>query len=204
MGVAIMKVKKTFSLTLIELMIAMGLALAVLSFALYIYRFTLQSEEKLKQEEAEVFKERILNGRLSALFSRLEKKVFRSVPEEGGLTQGESLLFAFFSEAYTPTYHGPVLARLFVDRENRLILAVWQYNVLAQPDTPSPPHFEVLAENVKSLTFEFLAGPSKGGIPPPGALVKEWKKEYGIPAAIKLTINQKPYAFPLPICGVSG
>jgi hypothetical protein len=59
----------------------------------------------------------------------------------------------------------------------------------------------VLAENVKSLSFEFLVGPNKGGSLPPGALLREWKKEYGLPAAVKLRINEKLYAFPIPMCG---
>lgn len=187
-----MKRKTARHLTLIELMVSMGLALALLSFALYFYRYAVVTDEKLKIQEERVSRERLLGGRLAYIFSRLEKGTFYS--------QDNSLVFTFHSDAYAPTYHGRVLARLFVTPEKKLMLAIWQYNAYTDPNNPSPVHFEVLYEGVESLSWEFLGGAASSLIIPPGSFIKEWKEQYdSFPAAARMTLNQKEFAFPIAI-----
>lgn len=206
-----MRLRRKNFLTLIELMIAMALALGVLSFALYFYRFAVFSDEMIKKEEEKTFRERVLSGRLTYLFSRLQATNFFTLPEEGGLTLGESLVFNYTSDAYAPTFHGRLLARLFVNPAKQLVLAVWQDNPLADRENPSPPHFEVLSENVEGFSMQFLAGgqkeqeqkdqTQKEGELTPGGYIKEWKKDLqALPAAIKLKLHDKEFAFPIAYC----
>lgn len=200
-----MKRQKKRFLTLIELMISLALAMLVLSFALYFYRYAVFTDERLKQEEAKVVQERLLSGRLTSVFARLKDKPFRSVPEVGGLTKGESLIFSYENDSYAPTYHGPVLARLFVDPENRLILAIWSYNRLSEPDVIGPVHLEVLFEGVDTFFLDYLVGggeeKTRQGSLRPGQFINEWKNEYEtVPAAIRFRLNGKLFAFPLASC----
>ena len=148
---------------LLELMLAMGLAMGLLAFALYFYRYSVVMDAELKKEEAAGFRGRLLSGRLNQVFSKIEDIPFFTVSEQQGLTQGPSLIFSFICDCRAPTFHGPVLARLLVDNEKRLILAIWQYNKLLNGKTSPPMQMEILAEKIQGIEFEFLVGEGEGG-----------------------------------------
>lgn len=199
------KVTSKRPITLIELMIAMALAMALLTFALYFYRYAVTMEAELKKEETKAFKERIFSGRLSSLFSRLYQEPFFTMPEQAGLTLGQSVVFSYDSEALSPTFHGQVVARLLVDTQKRLVLAVWQSNDLKEDNTPPPMHMEILGDNIEKLSFQFLMGynPSMEAVAEwrPGFFLTEWKQDYKvIPSAIKMKLGDKEFAFPIAPC----
>lgn len=199
--------KKRF-VVLLELMIAMGLAMAVLSFSLYFYRYSVLMDVELKKEEAVAFRDKVLSGRLNQVFAKIEQTPFFTLSDQSGISRGSSLIFSFFSESRAPTFHGQALGRLLVDQQGRLLLAIWQYNKLLGDNLSPPMQLEILAEKVEGITFEFLVGEIKKDQTElkPGSYVSEWKKEYDkLPAAIKMKIlgeREQEFAFPLPeMCG---
>lgn len=176
--------------SLIEVLIAMSIAMGLLVTGLYFYRYAAFMDSKLQQEEGSVLKSRLFAARLSYVFSHLDKKpLFFTTPEIQGLTRGPSLIFTYYEQSRDPRFHGKVLARLFVDPDKRLFLAVWPFK---EPRNPMPPmHYEVLAENISQLDFELLAGPSTPQLPQ-GTFLSEWKAEYEkTPVALKIYLKGK-------------
>lgn len=194
--------------TLIELMIAMGLAMGLLSFALYFYRYAVFMDAELKKDEVAAFRERILTGHLSHVFSRLIVPPFFTLSEQNGITLGPSVVFSYNSDTINPLFHGPVLGRLFVDPKKRVMLVIWQHNKLLQKDVTPLMHQEVLAENVEGIKFEFLVGPTETDTKfpdlRPGQFLEEWKAEYNLmPRALRMTFlgdDEIQFAFPLAVC----
>lgn len=200
------------SMVLLEVMVSMALALGLLSTALYFYRYTALAEMEMKKKEEVSFQRRLIQSRLSSHLFRIEDPLFFTVEEESGLTLGPSLIFTGYSEARNQFFHGPVLMRLLVDPQERLVLAVWQDNRLKDPSSPPPMHPEVLLEGVSGLEFEFLVGESS---PHPfgekGGYVVDWPHSNDSPQprprAIKIGVKTSgsserdpsfQWAFPLP------
>lgn len=194
------QIKRFFSL--LEILIAMTVAMGVFITGLYFYRYASFVDAELKKDEAVAFKARIMAARLSQVFSHLKKNYFFSTPE------GPSLIFSFYNNTRLPMFHDWVVARLLVDPQKRLLLAVWDY----APGKPPPSmHLEVLQENVERLEFEFLAGPQEGESNHPdlksGAFLTEWRGDFEQnPAAVKIRIKEEgkeevmEFAFPLSNC----
>lgn len=179
--------------SLLEILVGMTLAMTVLITGLYFYRYATVMDSKLKKEEAEVTKARILSARLSTIFSHMEKTPFFTAPEAQEITLGPSLIFAFEEQSRDPRFYGKVLARLFVDPHKRLLLTLWPLK-----DSDHPMHYEVLAERVEEISFSFLMGPESQK---PGAFVAEWSaEEESLPAAIRIKLHgevETDLAFPL-------
>lgn len=190
-------------------MIAMALAMALLSFCLYFYRYAVIMETELKKEEGRAFRERLFFGRLTHVFSHLEEDAesyFFTLLDQPGISKGTSVIFSYKSDSLSPTFHGSVIGQLLVDLDKRLLLATWQNNQLLNDDTPPPLHLEVLYENVDTIEYEFLMGSNKvNTIHPewkPGIFVPTWKDDFKtVPSAIKIKINRtKEFAFPIASC----
>lgn len=211
-----MKVKKRF-ITLLEVLIAMGIALGLLMACLYFYRYVSYVDSEITWMQKLAFQIRMSETRLNAILStagavsdrKEAKMVFFTQEEHMGLTQGPSLLFTYRNDDLFNVYYlGPVLGCLFVDPEGRLTLATWPYNKTMSPESAHPVHSEVILEGVERLSMEFLAGETdKTQFPDlrPGGLLKEWRSEFDeLPHAMKLIIQlrgqKEPVvlAFPLP------
>ena len=184
----------------------MGLALGLLVTALYFYRYAALTDQEMKKSEKRAFASRQIQSRLSKVFLGLKNPHFFSLPEEPGLTKGPSLVFSCCSESRRQLFLGKVLARLFVDSQNRLILAFWQDNARKNQDEPPGLHLEVLLENVEGMQFEFLIGDPPPTGRQPGLWVKEWPQDTQskspLPRALKILLQSKEnleYAFPLPL-----
>lgn len=197
-----MKKSRRLSFTLLEVLIAMTIAMGVFVTGLYFYRYAAFVDVELKKDEEKQFKARLLMSRLASIFSRLKKGFFFTSPEQAGYTVGPSLIFSFRSDSRLPYFHGWVISRLFVDPQKRLILAIWE----GKPPQGMPPHMhtEVLAENIEGLEMEMLVGPTNHPGLKVGAFLNEWLADYEQnPVALKLRLKNegKEFAFPLSTCG---
>lgn len=193
--------KKKRALTLLELMIAIGLGLAVLSTSLFFYRFaSLQNEEIFRKEQA-AFRIRILQYKLNELFQRVDAKSLFFTKPESPYTKGQTLVLKVINPPFDiPTFSGPALQTLLVDSERRLVLATWQFNDSLNEQTMPDMHLEILLDNVDRIDFQFLVKETdlsnaelRGG-----AWAKEWKAEWGqLPAAVKVLLGNTEFAFPI-------
>lgn len=197
-----MKLKKRF-FSLLEILIAMTIAMVILVTGLYFYRYAAYMDRELKKEEALSLHSRLIAARLSQSFSHLKASPFFTLPEQQGVSVGPSLIFSFAEDCRDPRFHGQVIARLFVDPEKRLLLAIWPKNSLDDP----PMHLDILADKIEGLTFEFLVGEQTNTTYPElkaGDFLQEWSREYPvIPLGIKIKIkgeSPQEYAFPLVHC----
>lgn len=211
-----MKIKKRF-ITLLEVLIAMGIALGLLMACLYFYRYVSYVDHEITWMQKMAFQIRMSETRLNAILStagtvsdRKEAKiVFFTQEEHMGLTVGPSLLFTYRNDDLFNVYYlGPVLGCLFVDPEGRLTLATWPYNKIVSLESAHPVHTEVILEGVERLSMEFLVGETdktQFADLRPGAFLKEWRSEFDeLPHGMKLFIQLKGQkepvvlAFPLP------
>lgn len=191
-----MKKSRYSPFTLLEVLIAMTIAMGVFVTGLYFYRYAAFVDFELRKEEEKQYKARLLISRLSNVFTSLKKDFFFTVPEQAGYTLGPSLIFAFKNDSRLPYFHGWVLARLCVDPQKRLILAMWEGK---PPQGVSPHmHMEVLSEDVEGIDIEMLVGPTNHPGLHAGTFLNEWLADYEHnPAALKLRIKNegKEFAF---------
>lgn len=193
--------RKRRFLTLLELMIALGLGLCVLSSALFFYRFAVIQNEEIFRKEKEAFRLRVMQYKLNELFQRVDAKSLFFTKPESPFTKGQSLVLKVINPPFDiPTFSGPALQTLLVDSERRLILATWQFNDSLTDETMPEMHLEVLLENVDRIDFQFLVKETdlsnaelRGG-----AFTKEWKPDWGqVPAAVKIQLDKQEFAFPI-------
>ena len=203
-----MKVRRSY-ITLLETLIAMSLlsVLLVLIFGFFREVTTLSNLAEVKEQES--FKLRYLDSRLAYLFERIvhEKAKDRTFyfyldEPKDGVSAFPSLVFTYFNEARAdPTLSGDVLARLYVNRDNKLCLAVWPIHALQPWEFV---HKEILLEHVEKLDFELYAAPERvsgknfittNEVDPNKPERNVWHQNHwprsfqGIPAIIKLTIQ---------------
>lgn len=193
--------RKKRLLTLLELMIAIGLGLAILSSALFFYRFAIVQNEEIYRKEKEAFRLRVVQFKLNELFQRVDAKSLFFTKPESHLTRGTSLVLKVINPPFDiPTFSGPALQTLLVDSEKRLVIATWQFNDSLGDETMPDMHLEILLENVDRIDFQFLVKETdlsnaelRGG-----SWIKEWKPDYGqVPAAVKILVDNKEFAFPV-------
>lgn len=144
--------------------------------------------------------------------------VFFTGDDEGGILKSGSVSLTFIFDN-GPTMNTPfanqVLAKLFIDRQNRLCLAYWPHPKFWNLATLPPMNLEVLLENVDSMSMRFYVPPqtvqaeNEVKFPElrPGEWTDQWHREYGIiPPALKLGIaytdkqgkqKVKTFAYPL-------
>lgn len=212
-----MKKIKRHYLTLVEVLIALGLSSIIMTAMFYFYQKAARLDIAVQKVEHQVFSLRLLESQLMRIIpksvSLKEAKgdfVFLSgVSDQISKSGTPYLLFTYDRGVdIDPLFSNIVMARLFVDKKSRLILAVWPtHKRWPAGNSPPPMKREVLMENVSSLSFSFYNPPdekSKKGSSNPrsvrgvifvdpevkGGFMKEWKNEYGmLPVLMKIEIE---------------
>lgn len=194
--------------TLLEVLIALGLTMMVLTFLLLAYAQAERVSSGWRQQEQKEFSKLFLQHRLGEVFRNLEevnqeKTFFFTLDEAPGVTlpQMPVLVFSYDNGFLRDPYLSrSVLGALFVDSKGVLTLITWPERELWGDLTLPPFHREVLMEDLVLFQLEFFQ--TKGE--KEAAWIKEaWTKEIkSFPAAIKLTAmkkNEPPLTFYFPV-----
>lgn len=208
-----MKRKRLF-FTLLEVLIALGLTLVILSSLMAAYLNIEKSAAWWRKEENALFAERFFSHRLLEVFSHLEeidqnKMFFFTTDSSNGLQLPGtmSLIFSYDNEAsLDASLSGSALGRMFVDNEGNLTLITWPEREKWQDLGIPSVHREVLMKGIKGLQFSFFILPNSKEENPSNAAwttggFSKDKKE--LPGAIKLILTvdenkEKTYYFPVP------
>jgi hypothetical protein len=161
-----LSVRKNF-MTLLETLIAISLLSILLVFVFGFFRELSELTHLSDQAQKESFQMRYLESRLGFIFQRLvnensdttRKFYFYTQPPQRDFSDSASLIFTFDNEVrLDPTFSGDVLARLYLDLDHHLCLAIWPLHV-------SQPHQflqeEILFNNVLNVTYSFYAPPER-------------------------------------------
>ena len=206
-------------ITLLELVIAMSLAMVILSALTFFYRQVNVINAEMDREQNENFQKRYVENRLGATLPKALSSIdpsndfhFFTSPNLGGLfRQGTvSLVFSFDNCVRLDknmAYH--VIGRIYLDEEGNLVLAKWPAKKRWKENELPPMSKEILLENVEDLAFSFFIPPereesqiteerqkTKNGfeIPPDlrGQWQSNWEREYHqLPAIVKVMITKK-------------
>lgn len=161
-------------MTLLETLIAISLLSILLVFVFGFFRELSELTRLSEKSQKESFQMRYLESRLGFIFERLVNEnenrgkrnssntrtfYFYTQPALQDFSQSPSLIFTFNNEVrLDPTFSGDVLARLYVDLDHRLCLAIWPLHV-------SQPHQflqeEVLLDQVANVSYSFYAAPER-------------------------------------------
>jgi hypothetical protein len=204
--------------TLIEVLIATCLTVIVLSTLTYFYQQITMISLEIDEVKQEDFYLRYIDSRLvntlpMALSPKKSDFVFFSFEQdEMSLPGTESLVFSFVNGVMlNPLFANHVVARLFVDKEERLMLAYWPSRSKWIKGEKPPMKKEILQEGVKGLKFAFFA-------PPDGSIADQpiekgswrtqpWLQEFNrLPAMVKIEVDmgdgsdKRQFIYPLPQC----
>lgn len=203
---------------LLELLIAMGLTIIILSTLIYFYNQVSLMNIEMDREQNDSFRKLYVENRLAHIFPRTiasndpssDFHFFTSYDSGGLFMQGTpSLLFTFdngVQQDKTMSYH--VIARLFLDSAGNLVLAKWPAEKRWKENGNPPISKEVLLDNVEKLSFGFFIPPDKQknrsdqdkkgkstfeiSHDLKGKWVGDWPKEYHqLPAIVRLSIVSK-------------
>jgi hypothetical protein len=219
------KTIKKHPITLIELMIAIGLTMVILTTLTFFYSQVSNINKKMDQTENEAFKMLYVESRLSRVIPRVPPETdsdiefffFTDTDVSGLLKPGsQSLVFTFDNGVKLDrqiSYY--VTGRLFLDEKGRFILATWPTPKRWKEGVPIEMKKEILMENVDSLEFRFFVPPEKGKtnkykgwpIGAGGSWMTSWSKEIQmVPPLLKVLLSKTvdgkremiTYAFHLP------
>jgi len=207
---------KKHSVTLLELLIAMSLAMVILSTLTFFFHQVNVINTEMDLEQNAHFQKRYAENRLAAILPRTLSAAdpshdfhFFTTPDLGGFFKPgtSSLVFSFDNCVQldkTMTYH--VIGRLYLDDDGNLILAKWPAEKRWKENEPPPLAKEILHTNVEDLVFRFFVPPDKGqphldkktsnlpNLPQElkGRWLQDWKKEYRqLPSIVKLILKIK-------------
>lgn len=157
------------------------------------------------QKQAELTQEELYQWMF--LDTRLHSTLAQALPPEKGKensffyttwhpeAEGPTIVFSFeHKTTLDPLFSGQVLARLYVNRQKQLVLAIWPWIESASPPSLKM-HHEVLMENVDSIAYSFYSPPDtenpeqiiktreieegkKDLKPPSDSWLSEWKRPY--------------------------
>jgi len=210
------KCRRSF-LTLLEVLIAMSLTVIVLIVLNYFYRDLSQIDFAMDKTYRQTFQLRYLENRLADIFPKTlspkqaKKDYFFFSGNDGnaGMKPGSTNLVFLFDNGVVldKNFANFVLARLYLDRENKLTLAIWPAPERWEANVAPPIKKEILLENVDSLSFEFFIPPEKNRkasekLPdtkqvvaepePKGSWTNAWSSDYRqIPALIRVKVARK-------------
>jgi len=217
--------------TLIEVIIALSLTAIVMTSLTYFYMQIQEINNKTENSLREIYRFSYLESRLANVIPKAisecsPKNDFAFFTTLGNSSEyfkhGTSNLIFTYDNGIdlNKQFSNHVLARLFLDNQNRLVLATWPSFKRWKAGTNPPMKKEILLENVDNLTFSFFIPPTmdrtrvikisenvkkkKLFIPgPAGSWVTDWKSEYyELPAMMKVQIQTKGenmvFTFPLP------
>lgn len=158
-------VRKAY-MTLLETLIAISLLSVLLVFVFGFFRELSEISRLSEKAQKDSFQMRYLESRLGFIFERMVNEndnsrtfYFYTQPPHRDFSDSPSLIFTFNNEVRKdPTFAGDVLARLYVDLDHRLCLAIWPLHV------EQPHQFlqeEVLCDNIVNVNYAFYAAPER-------------------------------------------
>lgn len=184
--------------TLLEVLIALGLTMLVLSFLLLAYAGSERISSAWRERERKEFSKLFLQHRLGEVFRNLEEAFFITLDEVPGVTlAGMPILVFSYDNGFIrdPALSRSVLGALFADAKGKLNLITWPEREL-WGDLQIPPfHREILMEDITLFQVDFfqMKGEKEAG----------WVKEIKtLPGAIKVTAakkNEAPLTFMFPV-----
>jgi hypothetical protein len=194
---------------LLEVIIGLVLTAFLVTYMLSFWVESVRVETKLETVRRETLQKAQTQTRLQTLFTALvpSSALFytKHFPKEPDLSL--SLLFDHGIDP-DPSFSGPVHARLYIDPEKNLTLAIWPQEELSNPLLRK----EILLKNVAKLDWEFLG--SKQGTAAPDKKARsinaslQWRSSWPpggleeIPAIVRLTATTAEgpvrFAFRLP------
>ncbi len=196
-------------MTLLELMIAIGLSMVILTTLSFFYNQVTAINRKMDIAENNAFKMLYVESRLANILPKvppgtdkdIELFIFSDTDASGLLKPGsQSFVFTFDNGAkLDKAFACYVIGRLYLDEKGRFILASWPTPKRWKEGETVPMKKEILMENVDSLEFRFYVPPEKGvknqdkGWPAgqAGNWVNSWPKELGkVPPLVKLLLTR--------------
>lgn len=196
-------------MTLLELMIAIGLSMVILTTLSFFYNQVTSINRKMDNAENNAFKMLYVESRLADILPKvptasdtdIELFIFTDSGASGLMKPGtQSLVFTFDNGVKLDRpFSCYVIGRLYIDEKSRLILATWPTPKRWKGTEPIPMKKEILMENVDSLEFRFYVPPAKGkknedkGWPngEGGNWINSWPKEIGkVPPLIKMLLTR--------------
>lgn len=195
--------------TLLEVLIALGLTMMILTFLLLAYAQSEKISSGWREVEKKEFSKIFLQHRLGEIFRHLEeadqeKKFFFTTEEVPGVTLPASPVLVFsYDNGFIrdPALSNSVLGALFVDIHGALNLLTWPQRELWGDLQVPPFHREVLIENLSTIQLEFFQMKDNKEA---GWIKDGWSKEMKeLPGAIRLTVVKKEespqtFFFPVP------
>ncbi len=180
---------------LLEILISLVLTALLLSCVFGFWVGSVKTEVKLCKTREEGLARAYVQTRLEQIFTGL----IAGDPKGSIYTQDESLVVVFNNGIDPdPSFSGPILAKIYLDEEHNLALALWPKEEVKKKERIWRK--EVLLRNVSQCNWEFLG--EKQGISTPekkrvavrsvnGSL--EWCSNWplsfaGIPAVVRLVI----------------
>lgn len=160
-------------ISLIELLVAMGLTIAILMTLTFFYRQVTEIEIEIDRTKAQNFNSRYIESRLSLILPKAvaaSKKdfLFFSIGDEGLTKPGsKSLLFTFDNNiSLDKAFSNNNLARLYLDKNGNLMLAYWPSPLRWENGVTPPMKKELLFQGADNLSFEFYIAPARAKAAP--------------------------------------
>jgi len=162
--------KRRRHMTLLEVLIATSLSAILITVVVYFYQQLSLINIKMDKVQNEQFQKRFAEYRLNAILPKIvspSNKDFHFFisPDPQGLFKenSSSLVFTFDNNIKLDKKMADlVVGRLYLDRENQLILATWPIPKRWKENDLTPMAKEVIMENVTTLRFDFYNPPDKG------------------------------------------
>jgi hypothetical protein len=212
-----MRILQQRPFSMLEAVIALGLTAMLMTMLSYFYlqmdQITYLTEQSLRKLYQLAYVENRLATVLpKAVAENTARKDFffftTSDTNKELFSEGTSLIFTYDNGIdLEKRFSNHVLGRLFVDPQQRLVLATWPSPMIWKEDTPPPIKKEILLENVEKLRFAFFVAPDVDRIklglasqevkerqiytPEPSSWIPEWRYQYyQLPAIISIDILQ--------------
>lgn len=213
--------------TLLEVLIATGLTVLVLTTLTFFYQQITLLNIKVDNLQQKAFKMLYVENRLTNTLTHSVSETkddfffFTDVDRVPGIKpETPSLIFTFDNGVKLDyRFSNHVLARLYLNENGQLTLVKWPSPRRWEEHELPPVHKEILIDNIKDLSFAFFIPPTpereiqaeeqqKGReLDSPesrGRWIPEWKREFQhLPAIVNITLTseddkQVRFAFPLP------
>lgn len=191
---------------LLEIMVGLALLSGLLFVLFSFFTSSARMEKKLQRAEEALLERQHLSQRLQTVLTSVipssGKESFPSLYTEKFPEEKGSSLVVYFDHGIDPdpSFSGPSIARIFVNKEGQLCLAIWPER---REKGKTFVRHEVLLEPVEAVSFRFLTRGLDGSILWEEKRLKE--KNEPIPSLIRLDLwegkEKEPslqFAFALP------
>ncbi len=207
-------------MSMLEVLIAMGLAMLMMTTLLYFYSQIDLINVELEKSQNEAFQISFLEHRLANILPKtlsshdISKQFFFFTTGDGNglLKEGmPSLFFSFYAGVSLDSlFCNIALGRLYLDKLGNFSLSMWPSTDRWAHLNPIPTKKEILLTDVESLSFKFYNAPDKDNelkiileaarkstkkgemIFPKDSWLTEWRPEYKqLPALIKIVLKRK-------------